>query len=131
MQIVFLLFQDSLNTKNVVKKLVPDPFLKYQNWVYLQINNLNFYTVCFFVCPSRGLPKYVKTKVLNVCLYLFIKLFWKKIRSWTSLWNELVAEMLQKQNFIWYETIFSFNQNKFVFNKIYFHYMNFFFMISK
>ena len=30
----------------------------------------------------------------------------------------MVAEMLQKWNFIWYECIFTFNQNNFVFNKI-------------
>ena len=35
------------HTQNVVKKLVPDPYLKNQNWEYLWINSLKFYTVCF------------------------------------------------------------------------------------
>ena len=34
--------------------------------------------------------------------------------------------MLQKQKFIWYEKIFLFNQNKFVYNKVYFHYITVF-----
>ena len=38
----------------------------------------------------------------------------------------MVAEMLQKWKFIWYKNIFSFNQNNFVFNKTYFHYITFF-----
>ena len=38
----------------------------------------------------------------------------------------MVAEMLQKWKLIWYKNIFSFNQNNFVFNKIYFHYITFF-----
>ena len=38
----------------------------------------------------------------------------------------MVAEMLGKKKFIWYQNIFSFNENKFVFNEIYFHYITFF-----
>ena len=41
------------NTQNVGKKLFPDPFLKNQNWEYLWINSLNFYSVCFKVFPSQ------------------------------------------------------------------------------
>ena len=37
--------------QNVVEKLFTDPFLKNQNWVYLWINNLKFYTVCFYCMP--------------------------------------------------------------------------------
>ena len=32
----------------------------------------------------------------------------------------MVAEILEKYKIIWYENLFSFNQNDFVFNKIYF-----------
>ena len=35
------------NTQNVVEKLVPDT-LKNQNWPYLWMNSLKFYTVSFF-----------------------------------------------------------------------------------
>ena len=48
------------HAQNVVKKLVPDPFLKSQNCSYLCINRL---------CPGLGLPKYIETKVLTTCLY--------------------------------------------------------------
>ena len=37
--------------QNVVEKLFTDPFLKNQNWIYLWINNLKFYTVCFYCMP--------------------------------------------------------------------------------
>ena len=33
----------------------------------------------FVVCPSRGLPKYIKTKVLSICLYLIKNIFTKQI----------------------------------------------------
>ena len=39
-------------TQNVVEKLLPDPFLKNQNWAYLWINSLKFYSVCFYCMPS-------------------------------------------------------------------------------
>ena len=31
------------------EKLVPDPFLKNQNWAYLWINRVKFYTVLYFI----------------------------------------------------------------------------------
>ena len=40
------------HTQNVVETLFPDPFLKSQNWAYLRINSLKFYTVCFYCMPS-------------------------------------------------------------------------------
>ena len=64
------------DTQNVVGKLVPDPFVLNQNWAYLWINSLKCYTVCFFVCPSGGLPKYITTRMLTACVD-FIKLFRK------------------------------------------------------
>ena len=39
------------HTQNMVEKLVPDSFLKNQNWAHLWINNNKFYTVCFY-CMS-------------------------------------------------------------------------------
>ena len=42
----------------------------------------------------------------------------------------MVAEMLQKLKFMLCENVFSFNKNTFVFNKIYSHYITFFFKIS-
>ena len=57
------------HTHNVVEKLVPDLFLKSLNWVYLWINSLNFYSVCFIASPSGWLPKCIRTKLLNTCFY--------------------------------------------------------------
>ena len=56
--------------------LSPDPFLKNQNWAYLWINSLKFYTFSFNCMPSWGLAKYIETKLQNTCFYLM--LFFKK-----------------------------------------------------
>ena len=45
------------HTQNVVEKLFPDSFLKNQNWLYLWINSLKFYTVCFYCMISWVLSK--------------------------------------------------------------------------
>ena len=50
-------------TQNVVEKLVRKPFLKNQNWAYLWVNSLKFYTVCFYCIASWGLSKHIKTKL--------------------------------------------------------------------
>ena len=42
-----------------MEKLFQDPFLKIQNWAYLWIINLKFYTVCFYSMSSWGLSKYI------------------------------------------------------------------------
>ena len=64
-----------------MEKLVPYPFIKNQNWAYLWINNLKCYKC--LVCSSRGLPKYIKTKMLTTSFYL-IESFFKKIRELVS-----------------------------------------------
>ena len=51
------------HTQNVVEKLFPDPFLKNQNKIYLWINSLQFYTVCFYCLSSWELSKYVESKL--------------------------------------------------------------------
>ena len=42
------------HTQNLSEKLVRDSFLKNQNWGYLWINNLKFYTDCSIVCLAEG-----------------------------------------------------------------------------
>ena len=64
--------------------LSPDPFLKNQNWAYLWINSLKFYTFSFNCMPSWGLAKYIETKLQNTCFYLML-FFLKKKRSGTNL----------------------------------------------
>ena len=62
---------------------------KNENWAYLWINSVTFYTVCFYCMPSWGLSKYIKTKHQTACFYLiqsffFFFFFKKKRRSGTS-----------------------------------------------
>ena len=51
--------------KNMVEKLVLDPFIKKKIKIE-HTSRLPVWNV-FIVCPSRGLPKHVKTKVLTTC----------------------------------------------------------------
>ena len=48
------------HTQNVVEKLFPDPVLVYQNWAYLWVNSLKFYTVCFDYMTSSVLSQYIE-----------------------------------------------------------------------
>ena len=68
----------------MVEKLLPDLFLKNQNWAYLWINSLKFYTSCFYCMPSSAPSKYIETKLRTTCIYLnsFLK---NKKGSGTSL----------------------------------------------
>ena len=61
------------HTQNVVQELLADPFLK--NQIHLWINSLIFYTVCFFVSQSRGLPKYIDTKLVTTGFDLILSSF--------------------------------------------------------
>ena len=65
--------------QNVVEKLVPDPFLKNENWAYLCINSLKFHTVCFYCKPSWGLSE---TKVQTTCFYLILNFYKKQKQVW-------------------------------------------------
>ena len=55
--------------KNMIEKLFPGPFFKNQKWAYLWINNLKFYTVCFYCMPSSGLLKNIETKLKPLAYY--------------------------------------------------------------
>ena len=54
------------------------PCSKNQNWAYLWINSLKFYTVCFYRVPSCGLSKYIKTKPQATYFYLIQNFFEKQ-----------------------------------------------------
>ena len=41
----------------------PKPFSENQNWAYLLINSLKFYTVYLYCMSSGGLSKYIETKL--------------------------------------------------------------------
>ena len=66
----------------MVVKLVPDPFVKSQNWAYLRISSLKFYTACFYCMSSWGLSQYIETKLQTTCLYLIQSLFEKQKEVW-------------------------------------------------
>ena len=88
----------------MVEKLFPDSFLKSQNWVYLRINSLKFYEVCFYcILNLRAL----ETKWNQASDHLSIpciKLFQKnKKRSGTS----LPASFLRDFSMIFEEKYFS------------------------
>ena len=51
------------HTQNVREKLAPVPLLKNPNLPYLWINSLKRHS--FIVCASRGVPIYIKTKLLT------------------------------------------------------------------
>ena len=57
----------------------PDPFLENQNWIYLGINHLNSSFWGFYCISSRGLPKYIKTKVLLTTCLSSIKLWQNEV----------------------------------------------------
>ena len=54
----------------MAEKLFPDPSSYYENWIYLWIISLKFYTVCFYCMPSSGLSKSFETKLQTTCFYL-------------------------------------------------------------
>ena len=88
------IFFSKKHTQHLVEKLVLDSFLKNQNWAYLWINSLNFYTVCFY-CRSKSrttkiflphfnfylIQSFFKTKrgLKLFSLPHFLYEFWKKI----------------------------------------------------
>ena len=65
------------HSQNMVEKLVPDPFLKNQNWAYLWINSLKFYRVCFYCMASWGLLKHIEIKLQTTCFHLILSFFKK------------------------------------------------------
>ena len=69
-----------IHTQNVVEELVPETvLLKNRTWAYFWINSLKCYEtkVLFIVCPSQGLPRCIKTKVLATRFYV-VYCFFKK-----------------------------------------------------
>ena len=88
----------------MLEKLFPDPFLKNQNWEYLWMNSLKFYTVCFYCMPSRGLSQYIETKLQTTSFTLYkafsknkketgTACFWRKIfiLLFSSTWPDFIA----------------------------------------
>ena len=56
--------------QNVMEKLFPDLFLKNQNWAYVLINSVKFYTVYFYCISNWGPLKYTEPKLQNTCIYV-------------------------------------------------------------
>ena len=51
------------------RQTIARPFIKNQNWTYLWINSLKFYTVYFYCMAIWGLSKYFETKMRTTCFY--------------------------------------------------------------
>ena len=69
------------HTQNAMEMLVPDRFLKSQNWAYLWIKILKFHKACFYGILSWGLSQHIETKLLTTCFY-FIWSLLKKQKVW-------------------------------------------------
>ena len=80
----------------MVEKLLPDTFLKNQNWAYLWIKILNFYIFCFYCLTSWGSSKKIETKLQTTCIYLKKAFLKNKKRSTTSLPASFSAWFLKK-----------------------------------
>ena len=88
---------------NGVEKLFPDSFLKNQNWAYLWINCLKFYTVCFYCMPSEDYRNILKLNWGPLAFTSYIKFFLKKNkkRSRTSLPASFSTWILKKNIFFY------------------------------
>ena len=106
------------HTSNVAEQLFPDSFLKNQNWVYLWINNLKFYTICFYCMLIWGVLK-CSAFILYICFFLkkrglelvslpyFLHGLWWKIFlllysiNWSNfiVWLPLICEMFSSMCF--------------------------------
>ena len=74
---------------------MPDPFLKNQNWAYIWINSVKFYTVCFYCKSSWRLSKYIETKLQTTCFYLIQSFFINH-----KVWNSFSAWFLSKNIYL-------------------------------
>ena len=79
-----------------MEKLFPDSFLRNQNWAYLWISILKFYTVCFYCMPNWGLSKYFETELQTTCFYLLNAFSENKKRSGTSFSHPFSAWFLKE-----------------------------------
>ena len=77
----------------MLDKLVPGPFIKIKIEHNSRSTFWNVTKFVFIVCPSRGPPKYIKTKVLTACFY-FVQTFLKKFG--TSLPTTFYARLFMK-----------------------------------
>ena len=101
----------------MVEKLVPNPFLKNENWAYLWTNSLNFYTVYLYCMPNWRLSKYIETNLQTTCFYFLQSFFRKqKERSGTSLpasfcawfWKKSFSCYILLTDHIWFSGYFCF-----------------------
>ena len=79
------------HTQNVVEKLVPNPFLKNQNWAYLWINSLKFYTVYLYRMPSWGYRNILKLSCRPLAFNSYKAFSKNKKRSGASLSTSFCA----------------------------------------
>ena len=80
----------------MVRKLIPNHFLKNQNWVYLWINSQKFYAVCFYCMPVEGYQNILKLSCRPLAFTLYKAFLKNKKRSGTILPVLLCACLLKK-----------------------------------
>ena len=73
------------HTQSVVEKLIPNLFLKIQIEHIFGSTFWNFIQLVLIACLSRGLPKYIKTKVLTIRFYVIGSFSKSKKKSGTNL----------------------------------------------
>ena len=70
----------------MLEKLLPDPFLKNQNWAYFWINILKIYYVCFYCMPSWELLKLLNPRFQLLAFNLY-KAFLKNKKEVWNVWR--------------------------------------------
>ena len=73
------------HAQNVVDQLVPDPFLKNQNWAYLWINHVKFYTVGFQLLVFEDDQNILRLRCWPLAFTSYKTFLKKRKRSGTSL----------------------------------------------
>ena len=73
-----------IEKKIVAEKLVPNPFLKNQNWSYLWINSLKFYTVYFIIYQVKGYRNIVNLSCRSLAFGSYKAFLKKRKKSGTS-----------------------------------------------
>ena len=90
------IFLEKSYTNGGGESIPPDPFLKNQNWVYLWINSLKIYTVCFYSTLSCGYRDILKLSYRSLAFTSCKAFFKNKKRSRTSLPTSFSVWFLKK-----------------------------------
>ena len=85
------------HSKNVMKKLAPDRFIKNRNWAYLWINSLMFYKFVIIIYHVDGYQNILKLSCRPIGITSYKACFFKKKRCETSLHTSFSAYFFLKK----------------------------------